>query len=117
MSDVVVPFRPKHWLPPLEGKPNPCANCPPIGQALAPDRIIAVGFGYAGVQCDGTEVWSEPMGDDEHECWQVSDAEKAAAAKPDADWRIVFHGPLHGETYQRQGAGNWVLVEKNEGFA
>jgi hypothetical protein len=29
----------------------------------------------------------------------------------------VLDGPLHGETYQRQGKNHWVLVERNLGFA
>lgn len=44
-------------------------------------------------------------------------AEGKARQKPDADWRVVLHGPMHGETYQRQGKNRWVLVESNEGFA
>lgn len=51
------------------------------------------------------------------EYWEVSDAEKAAAADPEHDWRIVLFGPLHGEVYQRHGPEEWNLVEKNEGFA
>jgi hypothetical protein len=49
--------------------------------------------------------------------WDVAEAEKAALADPDHDWRIVLFGPLHGEVYQRHEAGAWMLVEKNEGFA
>jgi hypothetical protein len=44
-------------------------------------------------------------------------AEARARKAPRHDWRIVLDGPLHGETYQRQGKNRWVLVEKNEGFA
>lgn len=47
----------------------------------------------------------------------MKDAEAAALADPDHDWRIVLFGPLHGEVYQRHGPGEWMLVEKNEGFA
>ena len=47
-------------LPPLDGKPNPCANCPPILPTISLDSIIAVGFGDAHVERDGTEVWREP---------------------------------------------------------
>ena len=46
-----------------------------------------------------------------------ADAEALAAQDPDHDWRIVLHGPLSGRTYQRHGPGQWMLVEKNEGFA
>lgn len=78
-------------------------------------REIAVGFGFAAVTRNGETVWQE---DDRDEMvWQVKDAEKAARKAPRADWRIVLHAPLHGETYQRHGKGRWLLIEKNEGFA
>lgn len=112
------PAPPVKWepLPALEGKPNPCMHCPPIRPALALDRTIAVGFGYAGVTRDGHGIWEE-MGVDWEDCWTVARAESLAKRDPDHDWRIVMHGPMHGETYQRQGPASWVLVEKNEGFA
>lgn len=53
----------------------------------------------------------------EPEYWDVARAEEAAALDPDHDWRIVLFGPLHGEVYQRHGPDQWMLVEKNEGFA
>ena len=77
--------------------------------------MIAVGFGYAGVTCDGTERLREVP--ELEACPTVGDAEALALREPDADWRIILDGPLHGETYQRQGVGRWVLVAKNEGFA
>ena len=100
-------------LPPVDGGPNPCLNCPPIRNILGMDRMIAVGFGYAGCTKDGVEVLGEDL-DNLHE---VAEAEALAVADPDHDWRIVLDGPMHGETYQRQSAGKWVLVDKNEGFA
>jgi len=102
-------------LPPLEGKQNPCANCPPILAEADPEKIIAVGFGDACVTCDGEEVYREPQ-DDFGKIWDFAKAERVAAKDPDHDWRAVLYGPLHGETYQRQD-GKWLLVEKNEGFA
>lgn len=107
-------------LPALEGKPNPCANCPPIEPLASLEKIIAVGFGSATVERDGVVVYSEPVGDafdDEEAFWDFNRAEQMAMLDPDHDWRAVFFGPLHGETYQRQGPDRWVLVEKNEGFA
>lgn len=103
-------------LPPLPGRPNPCLNCPPIAPLLDLDRPIAVGFGYAGLLRDGLGVWEEQQCDDE-EPMTVAQAEAMAAADPDHDWRIALHGPMHGEVYQRHGQNEWVLVEKDEGFA
>ncbi len=106
-----------HYLTPLEGQPNPCVHCPPIRPTLSLDRVIAVGFGYAGVTCDGVEVLREDSDAEFADNPTMAHAEALALAKPDADWRATFFGPLHGEVYQRQGEGKWVLVEKNEGFA
>jgi len=103
-------------LPALEGKPNPCAHCPPILAEAHPEKVIAVGFGDAHVERDGVEVYREPSDGDEDDYWDFARAEQEAAKDPDHDWRAVLFGPLHGETYQRQD-GKWVLVEKNEGFA
>jgi hypothetical protein len=105
-------------LPALPGQSNPCLCCPPIPAKAAMDKGIAVGFGSATVErddvvvIDGERQWQK-TGD----CPTFADAEALAVADPDHDWRVVLHGPLHGETYQRQGPGEWVLVDKNEGFA
>jgi len=104
-------------LPALEGRNNPCLNCPPIEPTLDMDRTIAVGFGAAFVAKDHETVFVETPDTEFEDCWTVAMAEAAAAADPDHDWRIVMDGPMHGETYQRQGEGRWVLVEANGGFA
>jgi hypothetical protein len=80
------------------------------------DMVIAVGFGSAFVQKDGEIVYSEDIVDEEN-FWTVQDAEDAAKLDPAHDWQIVKYGPLHGETFQRQGDGLWVCVESNRGFA
>jgi hypothetical protein len=79
---------------------------------LALSTPLDVGFGMVTVSRDGEWVWS---GDDEH-VW-LRRFERRAAADPDHDWRVVFDSALHSETYQRQGAGEWVLVEQGRGFA
>ena len=103
-------------LPALPGRNNPCLNCPPIAPTLDMRRRIAVGFGFAALTRDGDAVWVEE-GQDYGDCLSVRQAENRARKDPRRDWRIVLHGPMHGETYQRQGRDRWVLVEKNEGFA
>lgn len=77
------------------------------------------GYVAKGVLCGqcGGEGYVEDPGVPEPVYWDVEEAEKLAAADPDHDWRIVLFGPLHGEVYQRHGPGQWLLVEKNEGFA
>jgi hypothetical protein len=102
-------------LPPVEKIHVGCLTCSTAARIAPMDMLIAVGFGAAYVLCDDKPVYEE---DSEFEnMWTVQDAENAALADPDHDWRIVKHGPLHGETFQRHGPGEWVCVESNEGFA
>ena len=79
--------------------------------------MIAVGFGYAALHRDGAPVWSEDEAVSDNSMMTGADAEALAAQDPDHDWRIVLHGPLSGRTYQRHGPGQWMLVERNDGFA
>lgn len=57
-------------------------------------------------------------------CWEKRDKqvtlreiEEAVADDPDHDWCLRIEGPLSGAVYQRQGCGQWVAVERLEGFA
>lgn len=101
-------------LPAIEGKYGGCLNCGPRPSFFPADGIIAVGFGYAGLHCDGSAVYTESNGDDD---MTGAQAEELAAANPDHDWRIVLEGPLSGRAYQRHGPNQWALVEQNVGFA
>lgn len=110
---------------PIEGGPNPCNRCPPIPTQAPLSKVVAVGFGAAQVFRDDEFVADGETGiifrhgiKERIEPWTLTfeDVEEMAVADP-GDWRIVLHGPLHGETYQRQGPGQWVCIERNEGFA
>ena len=95
-----------------------CATCSTAALVAPLKRMIAVGFGSAYVTRDGEKVYN---GEEEYrekgKALMVKDIEKMARYSPACDWRIVFMGPLHGETYQRQGKNHWVCVESNKGFA
>lgn len=103
-------------LPALEGKHGGCLNCGPRPSVFPRNGRIAVGFGYAALTRDGTEVWSEGPNCEWDDALTGRNAERRARRDPNHDWRIVLEGPLSGRTYQRQN-GRWVLVEQNEGFA
>jgi hypothetical protein len=104
--------------PIVEGGGNPCFNCPPIPTQAPMSKVVAVGFGEAAVYRDGVRVidGEERIRNDE-ELLTFGDVEEMAIHDPVHDWRIVLNGPLHGETYQRQGPGVWLCVERNDGFA
>ena len=104
-------------LPPIEAHYGGCLTCGPCPAQFPPDGMIAVGLDYVALHKDGKPVWSELNGVTNDEVMTGADAEALAAQDPDHDWRIVLPGPLSGRTYQRHGPGQWMLVEKNEGFA
>lgn len=90
---------------------------PPIPQLANMDMLIAVGFGDAYVTKDGEEIYNELDIDDNEKLWTVRDAEEYARKDPNHKYKIVKYAPLHGETYERNDKGEWVLVDTNEGFA
>jgi len=97
-----------------------CLCCGSREALLAPDALIAVGFGYAAVTCNGEEIWSEnrnmPNATSNDDYWTCRIAERFARSDPDYDWRIVLQGALSDATYQRHGIGRWVLVHQGRGF-
>lgn len=115
-----------HVHDPVEGGANPCPHCPPIPTQAPMDKLIAVGFGAAQVYRDGEFVadgetgivWRNGVKERRDEFLTFADAEAWAVEDGDGhDWQVVLHGPLHGETYQRQGPEQWVCIERNQGFA
>jgi hypothetical protein len=96
---------------------DPTLHAPAAAARVAPMTMtIAVGFGSAIVTKNEELIYSEDRVEDE-KYWTAQDAENLEKLEPDCDWRIEKHGPLHGETFQRQGDENWVCIESNQGFA
>ena len=93
-----------------------CLNCSSAALVAPMDMLLAVGFGNCYVTKGDEIVYSEFDVEDEN-YWTIQDAENAALEAPDLDWRVVKNGPMHGETFQRQGEGKWVCIESNRGFA
>lgn len=106
-------------LEPIKGGHGGCMNCGYQYDTAPMDMIIAVGFGCAQVTKNGQIVYDENQvcQYDWNDAWTVLKAEEEARKEPDNDWRIIMKAPLSGRTYQRQGESNWVLVDKNNGFA
>ena len=95
-----------------------CMNCSTASLKAPMEMMIAVGFGAAYVTKEGKQIYDgESDLQDNGIAKTVAEIEKMAELEPDADWRIIKEGPLHGETYQRQGKENWVCIESNKGFA
>lgn len=94
-----------------------CLNCSTAALKAPMDMIIAVGFGSALLWKDDELIYNESDCETEEEFMTVREAEELTAADPEHDWRIEKYGPLHGETFQRQGPEEWICIESNQGFA
>lgn len=108
------------FLPPVtkDNLHTGCLCCSTAAMIAPLDMIIAVGFGVAQAWKGDELIYSEAHSDeDEVEYMTVGELEKLADADPEHDWRIIKYGPMHGETFQRQGKDKWVCVESNQGFA
>lgn len=103
--------------PAIVGKQQPCLHAGVAESLFPPDGYIGVGFGFAGITCDGSTIWSENEQDGGVEEMHGKDAEVMAAADTDHDWRIVLEGPLSARTYQRHDKDRWVLISQGDGFA
>ena len=107
-------------LPAIDGKQQPCLHAGVAESLFPPQGLIAVGFGFAAVTKNGEPIYTEPLAedsDDDTKEWAGADAEAAALADPDHDWRIILQSPLSGREYQRHDTGRWVLIHQDEGFA
>lgn len=95
-----------------------CLNCSTACLKAPMNMRIAVGFGCAVATKDDCVVYDgERDIMDRGDCRTFMFIENMARKDPDHDWRIVKHGPLHGETFQRHGNNEWVCIESNKGFA
>lgn len=93
-----------------------CLCCPSVPRVADLDTPVAVGFGDAHISRDGEIVYQEPNTDDgDFRC--LHEFEAMAAADPEHDWRMRLESPLKDRTYQRHGAGLWVLIASGPGFA
>jgi hypothetical protein len=91
-----------------------CINCSTATLVADMDMLVSVGFGRAVVEKDGVVIYDDNK---VRVSKMVEHFERMAAKDPDHDWRIIKHGPMHGETFQRHGKENWVCIESNKGFA
>ena len=97
-----------------------CFSCRTITKIASMEMVLAVGFGSANASKGDEFVYDEMQHDREHGegnhlCLQ--DIENMALKDPEHDWQVTMDAALHGETYQRQGEGKWVLIDSNIGFA
>lgn len=97
-------------LPALPGFMH-CNMCPSKPSVLPLDAVVHPGFGSAVLWRDGE--WVYEMKDED----PVMECEVRAAGDEAHDWRLSVLAPLYETTYQRQGEGLWVLVERGLGFA
>jgi hypothetical protein len=93
-----------------------CGTCStvPVSRVADMDMSICVGFGSAIVTNDG-QLFYDGEADlrNDTEPKTLAEIETTAKQFPGSDWRVSLHGPLHGETYQRQGK-RWVMRSEDD---
>jgi hypothetical protein len=110
-----MPFEIK---PPAQKIFKGCINCSSASSVADLERTICVGFGAAYVTKNNELIYDgEQELRDGKEPKKIKEIEDMAKLDPENDWQISFDGPMHGETYQRQGDNHWVCIESNQGFA
>ena len=83
---------------------------------LAPDALVAVGFGYAALTRDGVPVFEADCGDLERAI-SVRDAEAIAAAAPEHDWCIHLVAQRDERHYRRVADGRWTIYRRGYGLS
>ena len=105
------------WIAPRVNERVACLCCGGRGSKLDLRTDLCVGFGLVRVTRDGEDVHYHCCVDDIG-CDIPADRFEAMASRdPDHDWRIDFNSPLRQNIYQRQGIGEWYVVETGQGFA
>ena len=89
-----------------------CDNCPPRAEKFSLNSPLSIGFGSIEISKDNEIIWS---GDDDNVT--LRRFERMARQDPNHDFRLSINGPLYGCVYQRHGDGEWILIERSEGFA
>ena len=105
------------WILPRVPERIACLCCGGRGQRLDLRTHLCVGFGPVTVTRDGDVVHYHCCVDDVGCDTPADRFEAMAAADPDHDWRIDFLSPMRQNVYQRQGIGEWYVVETGDGFA
>ena len=80
--------------PRIEGKLGGCLNCGVRPSLFPLDGVIAVGFGYAVLTCDGSVIYEEPLEGEDLVYMTGEQAEGLAVKDPYHDWRIILEGPI-----------------------
>lgn len=102
--------------PAIQSRPGGCLSCGLPPESFGAAQRVSVGFGIAQLTKGSLVVWDAGAADHK-DCITGADAEAAALADPDHDWRIDLNAPLSSRVYQRHGPGLWVLIEQGPGFA
>ena len=94
-----------------------CMNCSTATLKAPLTMTIAVGFGDARITFNDKTVYDGESDYQNGKKPKTLRTFELQARKKKGDWRFIHYGPMHGETFQRQGKNNWVCIESNRGFA
>lgn len=94
-----------------------CTNCGPEAEKMPLEADLCTGFGCCTVTRDDYGLYNEQPGMHPDEVPKLQHYETMALADPEHDWQVHFYGAMAETHYQRHGPGEWVLIDKQEGFA
>lgn len=103
-------------LPSIGAVRTGCLNCSPRPATLPLDADVHPGFGEVVLKRDGEVVERDVWGGILVEHYE-NRASCTSRTQDAHDWRLEVHGPMGGVVYQRHAPGEWVAVERLEGFA
>lgn len=85
---------------------------------------LCVGFGNCKIYCEEFLLWDESMTEGDPQTlsrkgllFTLADIECIAEKCPWHEWKVVIEAPLYGVTYSRTYSGEWIITDKNKGFA
>ena len=89
----------------------------PEPDILEMNTVLYQGFGGYTVRKNGELFYKGNSDDEWNKLKRLKHIEKEAKKDPTAKWTVELYGPLSGATWERQEDGQWVVIEKNLGFA
>lgn len=118
IEDMINKNKPKWWKAPIESKGiNPCLCCNALSEILPLETLLFNGFGGWSVNKNGQQFYQAEPNDDFENAKTLNDIEEIIGHDTENEYLAILFTPLRGATFQRHAKDNWVLIEKNGGFA
>jgi hypothetical protein len=109
--------KPSWWKPGIESKGSVCFCCGQTREILPLDTLLYDGFGGWSITKNGSFFFQEDPNKEFEDSMTLQGIEDMIGEDTENEYCANLFLPLRGATYQRHSKNNWVLIEKNDGFA